>query len=111
MALLRASTDGAALADCDLVIEAVYENMDLKKEVMARLGRVCKSGAIIATNTSTLDVDVLARASGRPTDVVGMHFFSPAHVMRLLEVVRGEQTAPEVLAAIEEEGTVEVVRP
>jgi 3-hydroxyacyl-CoA dehydrogenase len=100
MGLLRGSIDDAALADCDLVIEAVFEDMALKQQVMARLGKVCKPGAIIATNTSTLDVDVLARASGRPADVVGMHFFSPANVMRLLEVVRGAQTAPEVLATV-----------
>ena len=100
MASLSGSTDDAALAGCDLVIEAVFENMELKKQVMGRLGRVCKPGAIIASNTSTLDVDVLARASGRPADVVGMHFFSPANVMRLLEVVRGAQTAPEVLATV-----------
>lgn len=100
MALLRGSLDDAALADCDLVIEAVFENMDLKKQVCARLGAVCKPGAIIATNTSTLDVDVLAEATGRPADVVGMHFFSPANVMRLLEVVRGAKTAPDVLATV-----------
>jgi 3-hydroxyacyl-CoA dehydrogenase len=74
--------------------------MDLKKQVCARLGQVCKPGAIIATNTSTLDVDVLAEATGRPADVVGMHFFSPANVMRLLEVVRGAKTAPDVLATV-----------
>ena len=100
MALLRGSLDDTALGGCDLVIEAVFENMDLKKQVCARLGQVCKPGAIIATNTSTLDVDVLAVATGRPADVVGMHFFSPANVMRLLEVVRGAETAPDVLATV-----------
>ncbi|MDP9900917.1 3-hydroxyacyl-CoA dehydrogenase NAD-binding domain-containing protein [Variovorax ginsengisoli] len=100
MALLRGTLDDAAFADCDLVIEAVFENMDLKKQVCARLGQVCQPGAIIATNTSTLDVDVLAAATGRPADVVGMHFFSPANVMRLLEVVRGARTAPDVLATV-----------
>ena len=100
MDLLKGSLDYAALSGCDLVIEAVFENMELKKQICARLGQVCKPGAIIATNTSTLDVDVLAEASGRPTDVVGMHFFSPANVMRLLEVVRGEKTAPQVLATV-----------
>jgi 3-hydroxyacyl-CoA dehydrogenase len=74
--------------------------MALKKEICAKLGQVCKPGAIIATNTSTLDVDVLAQATGRAQDVVGMHFFSPANVMRLLEVVRGVQTAPDVLATV-----------
>lgn len=100
MALCQGALDYAELAACDLVIEAVFENMDIKKAVMARLGEVCKPGAIIATNTSTLDVDVLAAASGRPADVVGMHFFSPANVMRLLEVVRGRDTAAEVLATV-----------
>ena len=100
IALLTGSLTDDALAPCDLVIEAVYEDMTLKKKVCARLGAVCKPEAIIATNTSTLDVDVLAQASGRPRSFVGMHFFSPAHVMRLLEVVRGEDTTPEVLATI-----------
>jgi 3-hydroxyacyl-CoA dehydrogenase len=100
MSLIRGGIVDSAFADCDLVIEAVFENMDLKKQVCARLGQLCKSDAIIATNTSTLDVDVLAEATGRPADVVGMHFFSPANVMRLLEVVRGAKTAPEVLATV-----------
>jgi len=100
MSLLTGSLSDAALSDPDLVIEAVFENMDLKTQVCARLGQICKPGAIIATNTSTLDVDVLARATGRPEDVLGMHFFSPANVMRLLEVVRGQATAPDVLATV-----------
>lgn len=100
MALLRPALDDSALAPCDLVIEAVYEDLALKKQVCARLGQLCKPGAIIATNTSTLDVDALAEATRRPADVVGMHFFSPAQVMRLLEVVRGRQTSPEVLATV-----------
>jgi 3-hydroxyacyl-CoA dehydrogenase len=100
LSLLTGSLDYADLAPCDMVIEAVFENMDLKRQICAKLGQVCKSGAIIATNTSTLDVDELAAATGRPADVVGMHFFSPANVMRLLEVVRGAQTAPEVLATV-----------
>jgi len=100
MALLTGSLSDTTLADCDLVIEAVFENMGLKKEVCARLGQLCRPGAIIATNTSTLDVDVLAQASGRPADVLGMHFFSPANVMRLLEVVRGQKTSPEALATV-----------
>ena len=98
--LLTGALDDAALSGCDLVIEAVYEDFALKQRVLERLGRVCRPGAIIATNTSTLDVDALAAASGRPADVVGMHFFSPAHVMRLLEVVRGARTAPDVLATV-----------
>jgi 3-hydroxyacyl-CoA dehydrogenase len=100
MGLLSGALDDAALADCDLLIEAVFEDMALKQQVMARLGRVAKAGAIIATNTSTLDVNALAQASGRAADVLGMHFFSPANVMRLLEVVRGDATAPEVLATV-----------
>ena len=100
MGRLHGALDDSALADCDLVIEAVFENLALKQQVCARLGAVAKAGAIIATNTSTLDVDVLARATGRPADVVGMHFFSPANVMRLLEVVRGAATAPDVLATV-----------
>lgn len=98
MGLLSGTVDDEALSSCDLVIEAVYESMELKRQVCARLGQICKPGAIIATNTSTLDVDVLARATGRPADVVGTHFFSPANVMRLLEIVRGRETAPAVLA-------------
>lgn len=100
MGLLQGALDYAALVDCDLVIEAVFENMALKQDICAKLGAVAKPGAIIATNTSTLDVDALARATGRPADVVGMHFFSPANVMRLLEVVRGAATAPDVLATV-----------
>ena len=88
------------LEDCDLVIEAVFEKPDLKREVCAKLGTVVRQGAIIATNTSTLDVDDLANATARPADVVGMHFCSPASVMRLLEVVRGAATAPDVLATV-----------
>ncbi len=98
IASIHGSVDDAELAECDLVIEAVFENLDLKKQVCTRLGQICKPGAIIASNTSTLDIDVLAEATGRPADVVGMHFFSPAHVMRLMEVVRGAKTAPDVLA-------------
>jgi 3-hydroxyacyl-CoA dehydrogenase len=98
MARLEGSLDFAALAGCDLVIEAVFENLDVKRDVCATLGRVCKPGAIIASNTSTLDIDVLAQASGRPADFLGLHFFSPAHVMRLLEIVRGAHTHPDVLA-------------
>lgn len=90
--------DYAAIADADLVIEAVFENMAIKKEVFAKLDSVCKAGAILASNTSTLDVDEIASATRRPEDVIGLHFFSPAQVMRLLEVVRGEKTADDVLA-------------
>ena len=95
--LLSTSTDYAALADCDLIIEAVYERIDIKEQVFARLGKIAKPGAILATNTSGLDVDRIAAASGRPADVIGLHFFSPAFMMPLLEIVRGKATAPEVL--------------
>ncbi len=86
------------LADCDLVIEAVYESMDVKKEVFGKLDKICKPGAILASNTSYLNVDEIAASTSRPQDVLGMHFFSPANVMRLLEVVRGEKTADDALA-------------
>ena len=97
MGLLNGVTDREALADCDLVIEAVFENMDLKKEIFASLDRIVKPGAILATNTSALDVNEIASATSRPEDVIGMHFFSPANIMRLLEVVRGEKTAKDVI--------------
>lgn len=99
---LTTSLDDTALAECDLVIEAVFENMALKQQVCQRLGQICKLSAIIASNTSTLDVDVLAQATGRPSQVIGMHFFSPAHIMKLLEVIRGAQTAPAVLKTVME---------
>jgi 3-hydroxyacyl-CoA dehydrogenase len=105
MSFLKGSLSYDDLANCDVVIEAVFENMDLKKQVCARLGQVCKPGAIIATNTSTLDVDTLAHSTGRPADVLGMHFFSPANVMRLLEVVRGASTSPDALATVMELAT------
>ena len=92
------SMDFAALADCDLVIEAVFENMAIKKEVFGKLDSIVKKGAILATNTSYLDVNEIAAATSRPEDVIGMHFFSPANVMRLLEVVRGDKTAKDVIA-------------
>ena len=87
-----------AAAAADVVIEAVFEDMDLKKRVFAELDRVAKKGALLATNTSTLDVDAIARATSRPQDVVGTHFFSPANVMRLLEIVRGAESAPDAVA-------------
>lgn len=86
------------LAQVDLVVEAAFETMEVKREVFAALDRVAKPGAILATNTSYLDVDEIARATARPQDVVGLHFFSPANIMKLLEVVRGEKTAPDVVA-------------
>jgi 3-hydroxyacyl-CoA dehydrogenase len=86
------------LAEVDLVIEAVFEDMAVKKEVFARLDAVLKPGAILASNTSRLDIDEIARSTSRPADVIGLHYFSPANVMRLLEVVRGRETAPDVIA-------------
>ncbi len=100
MQLFIPTTDYADLADVDLVIEAVFENMAVKKEIFNRLDKVCKPGAILASNTSTLNLDEIAETTSRPWDVVGMHFFSPANIMRLLEVVRGAKTAPDVLATV-----------
>ncbi|SMH62799.1 3-hydroxyacyl-CoA dehydrogenase NAD-binding domain-containing protein [Azospirillum agricola] len=104
MGLIRPTLAYADLGDVDLVIEAVFENMAIKKEIFATLDEVCKPGAILATNTSTLDIDEIATATKRPQDVVGMHFFSPANVMRLLENVRGEKTADDVLATVQDIG-------
>jgi len=98
MGLLAPTLEYDDLADCDLVIEAVYENMDVKKEVFAKLDEVVKDGAILASNTSYLDIDEIATATERPGYVIGLHFFSPANVMKLLEVVRGEKTRDDVLA-------------
>jgi len=100
MSLLTPTLDFNALADCDLVIEAVYENMDVKKEVFTRLDGIVKPGAILASNTSYLDINEIAAVTKRPQDVLGMHFFSPANVMKLLEVVRGDKTAGDVLATV-----------
>ncbi|RLQ22389.1 3-hydroxyacyl-CoA dehydrogenase [Seongchinamella sediminis] len=97
MGLLQATTDYADIADVDLVIEAVFEKMTIKKTVFETLDQVCKPGAILATNTSTLDVDEIAAVTSRPQDVIGLHFFSPANVMRLLEIVRGRETAADVV--------------
>ena len=98
MAALTPTLSLDDLADCDLIIEAVYESMDVKKEVFGKLDKITKPGTILASNTSYLNVDEIAASTSRPQDVLGMHFFSPANVMKLLEVVRGEKTAPEVLA-------------
>jgi 3-hydroxyacyl-CoA dehydrogenase len=95
---LYATRDYDDLRDTDLVIEAVFENMAIKQQVFGKLDAVCKAGAVLATNTSTLDVDAIAAATGRPADVIGLHFFSPAHLMRLLEIVRGRETAQDVVA-------------
>jgi 3-hydroxyacyl-CoA dehydrogenase len=98
LARLTPTLDDAGIRDADLVVEAVFEDMDIKRAVFARLDAAAKPGAILATNTSTLDVNRLAAVTRRPQDVLGLHFFSPAHVMKLLEVVRGSATAPDVLA-------------
>ena len=98
MGLIQGTTDFNALADADLVVEAVFEEMPIKKDVFARLDKVAKANAVLATNTSTLDVNEIASATRRPESVVGMHFFSPANVMRLLEVVRGEKSAKPAIA-------------
>ncbi len=100
LGLLTATTRYDDIADADLVIEAVFEKMEIKRSVFAELDRLCKPGAILATNTSTLDVDAIAAVTSRPQDVIGLHFFSPANVMRLLEVVRPAQTAADVVATV-----------
>lgn len=94
----RTDTDYAALGQADLIVEAVFESMEVKEQVFAAIDRVAKPDAVLATNTSYLDVDRIADATRRPRDVIGLHFFSPAHVMRLLEVVVADRTAPEVVA-------------
>lgn len=96
--LFQPVLDMSALRQCDLVIEAVPEIMEAKQAVFRKLDKICRSGAILATNTSTLDVDLIAEVTTRPEDVIGLHFFSPAHVMRLLEIVAGKLTSRAVLA-------------
>jgi 3-hydroxyacyl-CoA dehydrogenase len=98
MGLITGATDLEAVGSADVVIEAVFEEMDLKKRVFSDLDRLAKPNALLATNTSTLDVDEIAQATKRPQDVLGTHFFSPANVMRLLEIVRGAATSPDALA-------------
>jgi 3-hydroxyacyl-CoA dehydrogenase len=97
IAALRTTSDVSAVADSDLVIEAVFERLELKKRVFAQLDAVVRPGAILASNTSFLDLDAIAATTSRPQDVVGLHFFAPANIMRLLEVVRGAQTSDAVL--------------
>ena len=98
MALVAPTLSFDAFKDADLVVEAVFENLDVKKSVFETLDKVCKPGAILASNTSYLNLDQIAAFTARPADVIGLHFFSPANVMRLLEIVRGAKTAPDVLA-------------
>ena len=96
--LIKGSTDINDLSNCDLIIEAVFENMDLKKDIFKTLDGIAKKGSILATNTSALDINEIAAVTSRPEDVIGLHFFSPANVMRLLEIVRGEKTSKSVVA-------------
>jgi 3-hydroxyacyl-CoA dehydrogenase len=96
---IRGSTEQNDFRDLDIVIEAVYEDMALKQKIFLDLDGICRPGAILATNTSALDIDAIAGATSRPQDVLGLHFFSPAHVMRLVEVVRGAKTSPEALVS------------
>ncbi len=98
MSMVEGTTNYDDLGNVDLVIEAVFENINIKKEVFTKLDSVCKEGAILATNTSYQDVDQIAAVTKRPQDVIGLHFFSPANVMKLLEIVRGEKTADDVIA-------------
>lgn len=95
---LNVAIDYASLADVDVVIEAVFENMAVKKQVFAQLDAACKPGCVLATNTSYLDINEIAASTSRPSDVIGLHFFSPAHIMKLLEIVVADQTALEVTA-------------
>jgi 3-hydroxyacyl-CoA dehydrogenase len=97
IARIAPTLDFAAVKDADLVIEAVFEDMEVKKDLFGRLDALCKPGAVLATNTSRLDVDEIARATQRPASVIGLHFFSPANVMRLVEVVRGAATSPQTI--------------
>lgn len=99
LARVQAVADYAALAPADLVIEAVYENLELKQKIFRALDEVLKPGAILASNTSALDIDAIAAVTRRPESVLGLHFFSPAHIMKLLEIVRGAKTSPAVLEA------------
>jgi 3-hydroxyacyl-CoA dehydrogenase len=100
MGLLKPTLSYDDFKDADLVIEAVFETLAVKKEVFGRLDKIAKPGAILASNTSYLSIDEIAQATSRPGDVLGMHFFSPANVMRLLEIVRGAKTSPDVLATV-----------
>jgi len=100
LAQFKGSTDYADLADCDLIVEAVFEDMAVKKEVFGKLDAIAKAGAILATNTSYLDINEVAASISRPQDVLGLHFFSPANVMKLLEIVRADKTAPDALATV-----------
>ena len=99
MSLINGQTSLEALDSQDLIIEAVFENMDLKKDIFKQLDGICKEGAILDSNTSALNVNEIAAETKRPEDVIGLHFFSPANVMRLLEIVRGDKTSKSVVAS------------
>lgn len=105
MSLLTGSLDYEALSDVDLLIEAVFEEMDIKKSVFEKIDKICKPGCILASNTSYLNINEIAAMTSRPEDVIGLHFFSPANIMRLLEIVRGDHTSKEVLATCMRMGT------
>ena len=105
MSLLTGSLDYEVLSDVDLLIEAVFEEMDIKKSVFEKIDKICKPGCILASNTSYLNINEIAAMTSRPADVIGLHFFSPANIMRLLEIVRGDHTSKEVLATCMETGT------
>src|SRR5204862_3983382 len=98
MSLITPTTSYDAFDGVDIVVEAVFENMDLKKATFAELGKVTRPDCILASNSSTLDIDEFARASGRPATVLGHHYFSPANVMKLLEIVRARETGKDVIA-------------
>lgn len=100
LGLIRGTTDIGDLKDADIIIEAAFEDMDIKKDIFAKLDRVCKPDAILATNTSTLDIDEIAAATNRADRVIGTHFFSPANIMRLLETVRGAETSAQTIATV-----------
>ena len=99
MSLISGSTNLESISDADIVIEAVFEEMTLKKEMFAKIDKLAKEHSILATNTSTLDIDQIAESTTRPEYVIGTHFFSPANVMKLLEIVRGKHTGKEVIAS------------
>ena len=101
---ITGTTKYASLADVDLVVEAVFEDLGLKQDIFAQLDDICKTGAILATNTSYQDVNRIAATTKRPEDVIGLHFFSPAHIMKLLEIVRADKTADDVLCNLHEDG-------
>lgn len=101
LACFQLSGDYADIVDVQLAVEAVYENLDLKKSIFSQLDKTLNRGAILATNTSYLDIDAIASATSRPEQVLGLHFFSPAHIMKLLEIVRGEKTSTQILALAE----------